>query len=428
MLALLRRSPDQLFCLQFGDVVDPARTPEEHVRWVLADYAARRDLLWDIAPVTGQAILSEMLPKVASNKARLLDVLDALHFYAVPDPAALRVVPFLRHAALEVRLAAIRALGAMAKYTTAADLLPFLSSANAQEREAAAWALAKFGKEDLIAELRAAAARDPALEIEVLRAEERAYAVQEQELSWLVEPLLQTEDYEELCVFSPFCATRISRFVADERVATVERVRAARVVGLTRQRKLAGPALLRVAQADDTPEELRLTAIWALGRMQLVSALTGFMAALPGARGELELRLIEAMGRIAKPRALGVLLNHYEARPDPAVREALRLALTRVARPVTYTEPTWDAPPNEHHWLYVITDDQRLLSEHAEAALVPALAAPDSAVRMDAVFALGVHGDLEQHSPALRELVDRDPNPSVRRAAALALRRLAAHS
>lgn len=420
MLALLRPASGQLYHLDFGDPSDVERTPKEQVAWVLEDYAARRDALWDTAPLSGNAELRALLPQLKAFPSVLVSAVLALRFYALASASAYEVAALTEHADPAIRLAAIGALGSMAVYPTTPRLEACLARSDRGERLEAANALAKFGTDDAVRILDARAATDPELIPFAERAHRRRAVMSTGELNKLVVPVLADENYEDLCIFSPFCAPQVAAVLGMPEINETVRQRAARVLGLTRQQDV-GPVALAAFQEPGASASFRQTLAWAIGRVRYVQALPVLYEALASADGTFELTLIEAIGNIRRRSSLGVLLNHLEQHPTPEVVTTSRAALWRIARNVDVDDARWYLKPEpsvERTWVYVMDEDGRVETEDPSDQLEALLVSRLPARRRDATFALGqLPFSLRRHE-LMRELSQKDADDTVRAVAA----------
>jgi HEAT repeat protein len=426
VLALLRTPQGQLYHLDFDEPADVERSAKAQVAWVLEDYEARRDALWDIRPLSGNDELRALLPQLHPFPETLAAALNALRFYAVASGTAFEVEKLAGHADPRVRLAAIGALGSMAVFPTAPTLERCLARNERAERLEAANALAKFGTDEALRALSTAAAADPGLKPALARARDRAAAAKSGDLNNLVVPTLDTEDYEDLCIFSPFCAPQLAAVLRIADASEVLRQRAARVLGLTRQQE-AGPAALVAFREPTASLSFRKTLAWTLGRVRHYPALPDLYQALPAADPELELVLLEAIGKIRSPSSLGVLLNHLEGHRVPEVVAATRSALWRISRDVNVDEEQWypvgEVPEHERTWVYVMDEDGYVETENPGPLLESLLVSRSDVRRRHATFALGQLPLTTERVQLLHERSQLDADDTVRLVAARYLAR-----
>lgn len=420
MLALLRPASGKLYHLDFGDPSDVERSAKEQVAWVLEDYPARRDALWDAPPLSGNAELRALLPQLKAFPSVLVSALLALRFYALASASAYEVAALSEHVDPAIRLAAIGALGSMAVYPTTPRLEACLARADRGERLEAANALAKFGTDDAVRILEARAATDAELAPFAERARRRRAVMNTGELNKLVVPVLAEQDYEDLCIFSPFCAPQVAAVLSMPEIKEVVRRRAARVLGLTRQQDV-GPAALAAFREPGASAAFRDTLAWAMGRVRYVQALPALYAELARAEGAFELTLIEAIGNIRRRSSLGVLLNQLEQHPTPEVVAASRAALWRISRNVDVDDLRWyqtTEPSVERTWVYVMDEDGRVETQDPSDLLEALLVSRLAARRRDATFALGQLPFSPRRRELLRELSQTDADDTVRAVAA----------
>lgn len=426
MFVLLRHPAGGLYHLSFGAPVDPIRSARALLDWILEDYPARVEHLWDLPPVSAQRELAALVLE-EWPAGRRADALDCMRIYAAPDGAK-AAVACLDDGDRRIRIAALRALGAMARFETGRHIRPFLASADAEERETAALALAKHGTVEAVATLEEAAARDPALSTAVARAHERRAVIESGRISDMVIPALKSGDFEELCIYSPFCYPQLTAVFLLASAPTPIRIRAGRVLGLARQRK-AEAAALAVFRDPTADLALHLTAAWMFGRFYQRSALPdlwGELLGLEDPSGQHAAILVESIGRIGSARSFGVLLNHRDRLEDPASRQVVDAALLRISAPAAVEAELWSSTAEEIA-TYVVTDTGTLVTEGTQPLLREALASADPNRRGGAAFALGAGARTEGAAldPTLvdlRRLAEADPDEEVRRIAAWSLR------
>ena len=423
MLVLIRGPEGRLYHLDFGDPADVARSAAQLIPWVLDDYERRRDALWDVGPLQGQEELAGRLAELWAFPSVLCDALRAMRFYALACPESERAERCLAHSDKAVRLAALGAIGSMAYYPLGRDLKSFLDSADSDERREAANAFSKFGNDDAADTLRARAASDPEFEPYAVQAEERRDIARSRNPQGLVVPMLDSEDYEDLCIFAPFCREQIVAVLRLPSAPELIRLRAARVLGLTRQRP-AGAVALAILEQEPISPEFRDTLVWLLGRVRRVQALPTLHAALASASGDYELVLIEAIGQIRNQKSLGILLNHLDQRRNAPVIAAVRAALWRISSSVMLEEETWYRPRGEAEasWVYVVSEDGRVETDDPGALIEPELSSDSAARRRDAIFALGQLPRTPARQQQLQDRALRDPDDQARETAERVLR------
>jgi HEAT repeat protein len=402
----------------FGAPLEPPRDPEAHLRWVLADYDARRDEQWQIAPPAGEAVLAKIARSSGQSPAELLPLIRAFAFYAMPDEGPYLVGPLTRHPDAAVQRAAIRALGSMGAHDGLAYVWPFLQSPDPVLRREAVIATGKFGLPDAIPYLDAAAAGDPGLVALAARGRRRIEAVRSKDLDQLVDVVITTEDYEELGVLTPFLYQPVAMVLVDPARPEIERLRAARLLGLARVRKIA--AVLRVLLGDPTVSlPLRIQLVIALGRIRDGGAVTPLLGWLGDPDPTLQDAVITALGQIGDRRAFGPLLNRFGDRGG-AVRERVRLAASRLAAPLaikSFEDWSLGKINLDGYAVYFFDDALGLAPELDRAFIDRALADPRPAARREAALLLALFGG-PLDAPRLAAMVQRDADDLVRRVAA----------
>jgi HEAT repeat protein len=402
----------------FGDPLEPPRDPEAHLRWVLADHDARRDEQWQIAPPVGEPVLVKIARSAGRTPAELLPLIRALAFYAMPDEGPYVVGPLTRHPDAAVQRAAIHALGSMGAHDGLAYVWPFLQSADPALRREAVIATGKFGLPDAIPYLDSAAAGDPGLELLAARGRRRIEAVRSNDLDQLVNVVIATEDYEELGVLMPFIYQPVAVVLVEPGRPEIERLRAARLLGLARVRKVA--AVLRVLLTEPTTSlPLRIQLVIALGRMRDGGAVTPLVSLLGDPDPELQNAVITALGEIGDRRAFGPLLNRFGDRGG-AVRERVRLAASRLAAPIpiqAFEDWSLGKMSLDGYAVYFFDDALGLASDLDRAFIDRALVDPRAEARREAALLLALFGT-PLDAPRLAAMARSDADELVRRVAA----------
>lgn len=418
MFAIVNPITGTLSRFDFGDPLEPPRDPEAHLRWVLADHDARRDEQWQIAPPAGEAVLAKITRSAGQSPAELLPLIRAFAFYAMPDEGPYLVGRLTRHPDAAVQRAAVRALGSMGAHDGLAYVWPFLQSADPVLRREAVVATGKFGLPDAIPYLDAAAAGNPGLEVLAARGRRRIEAVRSRDLDQLVDVMITTEDYEELGVLTPFLYQHVAMVLVEPRRPEIERLRAARLLGLARVRKAA--AVLRVLLSDPTVSSpLRIQVVIALGRIRDGGAVTPLLGFLGSPEPELQDAVITALGEIGDRRAFGPLLNRFGDRAG-AVRERARLAASRLAAPLAiraFEDWSLGKTSLDGYAVYFFDDALGLAPELDRAFIDRALVDPRAEARREAALLLALFGGPLDAS-RLAAVARSDADELVRRVAA----------
>ena len=418
MLAIVNLTTGTLSRFDFGDPLEPQRDPEAHLRWVLADYDARRDEQWTISPPEGEPVLVKIARSAGQSPGELLPLIRAFAFYAMPDHGPYVVGPLTQHPDGAVKRAAIHALGAMGAHDGLAYVWPFLESPDAALRREAVIATGKFGLPDVIPYLDAAAAADPSLAPLAERGRRRIEAVVSENIDQLVDLVIATEDYEELGVLMPFIYQSVTAVLVDAARPEVERLRAARLIGLARVRKVAR-VLLLLLRDPKTSLPLRIQLVIALGCMRDRGAVTPFLGFVGGPDPELQDAVITALGAIGDRRGFGPLLNRFDDRAG-TVRERVRLAVSRLAAPLdikAFEDWSLGRLNLDAYAVYFFDDALGLAPALDRAFIDRALTDPRPEVRREAALLLALFGG-PFDAPRLAAMAQRDADDLVRRVAA----------
>jgi HEAT repeat protein len=240
----------------------------------------------------------------------------------------------------------------------------------------------------------------------------------------MVEAVIRSPEYEDLCVWMPFIWSQLAEMPPDPRRELPIRVRAAHLLGLGQARK-SGRMLLALLTEAKTPRPLRIECAIALARLGLPKAAEGLIPLLDVEDSELQLAVIAALGRTGSPRALAPLLDRWDAH-EKTLREPLRLALRALGRvsAIDALLSRWprSEDPAQPPAAAVIEGD-RWTSTEGPAWVRAQLARPQAAARADAAAVLGMIGD-PSDVPRLARMVAGDDDEEVRWIAAAAARRL----
>lgn len=417
MFAIVNPVTGTLSRFDFGDPLEPPRDPEAHLRWVLADYDARRDEQWQISPPEGELVLIKIARSVGQSPSELLPLIRAFAFYAMPDHGPYVVGPLTRHRDESVKRAAIHALGAMGCHDGLAYVWPFLESPDATLRREAVIATGKFGLADAIPYLEAAAAGHPSLTPFAEQGCRRIEAVRTENLDQLVDVVIKTEDYEELGILMAFIYQPVAVVLVDPQRPEIERLRAARLLGLARVRKVA--SVMRAVLSDPTISlPLRIQLVIALGRIRDRGAVPALLGFVGGPDPELQDAVITALGAIGDRRGFGPLLNRFDDRAG-AVRERVRLAVSRLAAPLAikaFEDWSLGRLNLDGYAVYFFDDALGLASELDRAFLDRALVDPRPEVRREAALLLALFGG-PLDAPKLAAVARGDADELVRRVA-----------
>jgi HEAT repeat protein/beta-lactamase regulating signal transducer with metallopeptidase domain len=310
------------------------------------------------------------------------------------DAAIAGLVSALRDSVVEVRRAAVGALGSLEDPRAVAALIQALrSDTDTEVRRMAAWALGQLEARSAVEALTGALRQDRDAEVRKMS----AWALGQIEDDAAVEALGaalkdQSAEVRSTSVWALGqieAASSVAFLVPLLRDGDAEtRKQTAWALGQIESREAVGP--LSAVLRDDNVE-VRETAIWALGEIEDPSAATAIAGALKDARPEVRAKAAWALGQLDELRTA-----------PPALIEALRDSDRRVRTSAA-------------HALGEIEDPA------AVGALREAARGEDAELRKTAVWAL-VQLDDPAAFDALVEML-RDDDPEVRRMAAQALGR-----
>lgn len=413
MLSIVQLDTGQLTSFELGDPLDPKRDPEAHLRWVLADYDARRDEQWKVSPPEGEPILCRILLEAGEDAQKLIPVIRALGFFAMPDYGPTLVARHVQHPDRGVQLAAIRALGSMGAHESVAYLWAVLEDPDPDKRYEAVVSIGKIGIPALLPRIEHEAGRDPRLVPVYETSRRKAEAAEVPDLEKLVDAVIETDGYEDLGVLMPYIWKEVTLVLGDPRRSEIVRARAVRLLGLTRQRK-SGPMCLIPLNDPATSPAFRLEVVIAVGRMRYRKAVPALIDFLKTPDPVLQDAVITALGEIGDSQAFEPLLTHYGDRGG-AVRERARLALRRIAPPHGIEDHvTWSSDPSDVlplvRAVYWFDDDLSLFSGVRPEVIDARLADPRPEVRREAALLLalvGQHGDAAKLS-TMAQLDDDD--------------------
>jgi HEAT repeat protein len=403
-----------LIRFEFAEPLEVDRTPEQHLRWVLADYPARKLELWRVPPVPGNGVLLKLMSEGLMSGAPFdpVPIIRALGDYGDSGFSPLLLQTFLDDPRKDVRLASIRALGQMLHEGSVKKLQLRLADPDPDISHEALVALCKRTDDASLTETERLAPADPEAPRLLRAGRARAWAMREQDLGHYVEVTLDTPELRaDLPALALPIRTELRAVLADERRPDELRTEIASTLGC---RFDAGPSLVRLGLAVlSSPRaslELRLAVIWMLGRggRQNRQAVPALCELLDSPEPGVSDAAAEALGRLGDLAAFGPLLNAHDR---SANHESVRLALRRLARPLPEAEYSDFAEGRSMPELI----DSYLLREHTldspapAAALVPLLASESVRARREAAYLLGLLGT-SQEAPALLELRRREPD------------------
>ncbi len=326
MLAVIPMNEIQAARLEFGRPLEPKLTHEQIIQRMVAEYAARRDELWDVPIDKARGYLLAMLPGATGNILRLRIVLDALRRLGFPDGHE-EEIPYLDHPDAGVRMAAMHTLAQTGAVDQFRRIAAALRDPAPEVRRMAVLSLGKLGQMDAIPLLQQAASREPALATLAAEAERRIVAARGDEFPPVVDAVIETAEYEDLAFIMAFCWKYVA-IIAGNKDATPEiRRRAVRLLHLRRVRK-AGEVFKQILAEPGAGRELRIEAVHAVGRCVIRSAFEAVLALLDSPDAEMREAAVTALGNMQSARAIEPLVARWG---DETRRPAIHLALARLA-------------------------------------------------------------------------------------------------
>ena len=427
MLALIVFPNGDLATLDFGSPPEPELTPEEHVRAILADFAARKAELLDIGFSPAVGILTGILESSGDAPSALLPPIRALGFLGRSGGVE-AVSRHVRHPDLQVRLAVIRSLGQMGKYDSMPLLELLLKSLDRQERREAIIAVGKFPKPEKVAQINSAAGSDPELGQLAREAEARiattAKGMRTGRYDEMVTAVIETDEFEDLAALMLVTRIPLLNTLSDSGRSPRTRERAMRLVVMAGVRK-AGAPMRAILSDRNNPLDLRLRAAHGLGMTRTRGAVPQLIELLDDPQPAMRGFSILSLGRIGDTRALEPLLARWEA-ADSGLRDRLRLAIYRLRTTSGVTallEPLRTYQPRAIADVYFISDSLELSRGYRGAVIAPYLNSDVTAQRRDALLLLATFGTAAD-SPLLQNFSEIDPDELNREIANLGVERL----
>lgn len=405
----------RLFRFALGEPPEPELELEPYLRWVLADYRARRDEQWRLPLQVAGVVLTKLYyeEKAAHSDALLTRLLAAFGFYGV-------LVKYARHFAREAleanpdserAVVALAAIGSFASQDCIPIIEQHLANPNAQVRRAAFVSLAKVARAEDFATLDAAAANDPELTAIARVGRRRFEFAQAKDMPAFVRETLSHPDfYEDLVGMAGLIGADIAAlFLPETALGPTERARAARVLGLARVRvRKAMRVALDIALEPKREAYLRRECVVFLGRTRAQFA-EELLPLLSDWDPEIVSATIVALGEIGDPIAIGSILNLYDT-AGGAYRADIELAAYRMSTPLdrasyeAWARGELELTPHSGYFFH-----GGFSTRAPEAFYVPLLQHPDLTVRREAALLLGLFGS-SAAAPALRAFAVKEPD------------------
>lgn len=423
LLVIIVLATGELTSFELGPPLEPDLPPDDRVQFILADFDARTDFLWDMDPTaTAQALLRHI--DTPRNPNDQIHVIQALGVVGRPLGAP-AVEKFVAHPNPALRLAAIRSLGQMGKFSSIPLIEPYLQNAEPLVRRTALVALGKFGKPEVIPELQAAARRDALLVPLELDAERRINSAASKSFAAFVDALIDTDEYEDLLPMLMFTWESLRDLLPHQERGVRARRRAVKILSLGRMRN-ASQQLASIVADPQEPPELRLEAVVALGRCRIRSSGDLLVSLLNSPDSAFQDAAITSLGQLGVPQAVDPLLKKWNDRGG-ALRERIRLALRRSATD-SGSEMLAGLLASDSALAYtrvlVIDPSLNLTDAFRAESIEPWLGSPTASVRRDAILLLAFFGRRADASKL--EQSRSDPDSGNRELAERAYRRLRA--
>jgi HEAT repeat protein len=316
--------------LDFGDPLPPEMSNEERMRWILEDYDARRDFVWDVTDLdTIRRICLEAITDPAAPEEKVLGALQtfgqvgwALETKAIQDR--------LNDPSAAVRRAAVRALGQTADPSSIPLIEPLLDDPDRLMRRVALVALGKFADTSVLGAIDRAVAREPEVARRAENARRRIEATRAEDTDAVVAALIETDEYEDLMAGFASLRKSLQSYIADKKGPVRARSRAARLLSLGRAIGAAPFFRLRLLPGNDE-REVRLECIRGLGRTRFKSAVPQLIDELQSPDEEIRQAAVVALGEIGNWHAIQPLLDLWPA-SGVVLRALILTSLRQICR------------------------------------------------------------------------------------------------
>ncbi|MFZ5891688.1 MAG: HEAT repeat domain-containing protein [Myxococcota bacterium] len=403
----------RLFRFALGEPPEPAFEMEAHLRWVLADYPARRDEQWRVPLQNGGVVLTKIYYQAKSEGPDqiITPILAAFGFWGM-------LVKYARHFARESlpgadearTIAALLSLGPFTTQDSIPVLEQYLSDPSAAVRRASLVSFAKLARAEDFPRLEGAAQGDPDLEAIVRVGRRRMEFVDAKDMQgFMRETLGHADFYEDLAGLANLMPADLAGlFINEGELDPVSRARCARVLGLARTRvRRAMHVALEIALAPTRESYLRRECILFLGRTRAPLA-EDMLPLLAEPDPEIVLSTIIALGEIGDSVAIGPILNHYDD-AGGAFRAHIELAAYRMSGALDdaayneWAQGQLDLDPHSAYFFF----QGSFSTVFSEATFIPLLEHADVLVRREAALLLGLLGS-SAVAPELRKLAVRE--------------------
>jgi HEAT repeat protein len=416
VFAFARTLDDELAYFEFGEPLDPEMPIEAHLRWILADFEARKDEFNRLSRSHAAALLVQWLSEGPSGDA-LRTLIRAIGFLRFTSTAP-AIEPYLAHATTEVQVEAILALGRIGALASQPKIHPFLESPDRLLRRAAIVALSRSLNSADLDRLDVAAGADPELRHIVRQGRQRLAAARLRDLRTFTEVVLETEEFEDLIPLVEFTWQFIVDIAQNRQRDPLVRLRALSVIRTVHMRR-ADRALAAILTGDAELPEIRLQAAIAAGPCKATSTVDSLVAMVSSEPRPVKEIAIRSLGQIGEARALDTLLTSWQSSAES--REIIRVAIRRLCKvPSTSVIDTLRAlEPWQPRAVYFITSDLRLIEEYRAGLLDGEVQSANVMARRDAIVLIAYLGGPSER-PKI-EALTKDADPSIRDLARAAL-------
>jgi HEAT repeat protein len=387
----------------------------ERVQGIMAEFAERREEIWDMEPAESLAALDQ-IPEPSDPQA--LTALIALYGQVGFPQGAPRVDRYVNHPNEQVQLAAIRSVGQMGRDGSVPLIYEMVEHPSAVFRDTAVAAMGKFGAKELIPYIEAARA-DPEVRA---RAAAETRALADQDFTLMADTLLPSEDYEDLMSWISFVRPRLTEILQATDKPELPRIRAAHLLGLSRS-TIQSPLMGWIAEDPKETLALREECLVGVGRCRGEDGLPVLGRMLGAEEITLRAAAVRGLAEFGDIAAFETLVAGWEnLRGVEAV--ALK-ALERFPLPSGRALVSgWLAGGAElapARWVF-IDESGRLFAEYTDDLLEASLASSDAEARRDAASVVVLLGGPAGESRLSRMGRD-DPDEANRNFAAAVLAR-----
>jgi HEAT repeat protein len=401
---------DELVYFEFGDPLDPDMPLESELRWILADFDARKDAFNALSRSQSVGLMIDWLAQAQDDPAALKTLIRAIGFLRFPSSAR-ALEPYLAHPAVEIQAETILALGRIGALESLPKIERFLDSPDVSLRRAAIVALSRSLDDAVFDRLEAAAGGNPELRLIVRQGRRRLAAAKAKDLETFTNIVLETEEFEDLIPLTEYAWRFIVQIAQDRTRDDVVRLRALSVIRTTWMRR-ADTGLAQILADRTNPPEIVLQAAIAAGPCRAESAVGSLIMLLTSEPLPFKTIAIRSLGQIGSADAFDTMLASWQ-HLEP-LRSEIRLAIRRLCK--VPGEAVVDLLRANEHWAprvtYFITGDLRLIEGYTHGLVDDELRSSNAMARRDALVIVAYLGDSSER-PKL-EALTKDQDLSVR--------------